>query len=137
MKINEQITPELLGLFSDISALVEKTIEKYSILVRQYFLLFDVYRYDGIKLSSMSKDKPFKALFYRDIEYLHEQKMLTKRKGKKYKKLIYLHLTAYGETIVQEVNDSVSEFIENKFSDKRKIKCMISFLNEYTGEVKK
>ena len=133
MAFTDDNVKDLLSFLYDVENLLEKEIEKYKILPRHYFLLLYVHRHDGIKLNDMAKNKVYKPLFYRDMDYLNNLKMLTKRKGRKHKKSIYLHLTAYGEVVVEEALDEVYEFLQNKISDKRKIKCISTFLNEYLG----
>jgi DNA-binding MarR family transcriptional regulator len=133
MAFTEANVKDFLSFLYDVESVLEKQVEKYKILPRHYFLLLYVYRHDGIKLNDMAKNKIYKPLFYRDMDYLNGLKMLTKRKGRKYKRNIYLHLTAYGEVIVEDAIDEIYGFLQTKFPDKRRIKCVSTFLDEYMG----
>jgi DNA-binding MarR family transcriptional regulator len=133
MALIEKIAPALSYFVIDLTDKIEEKLVQYDITMRQYLLLADIYRKDGILMKDLMALKPYKAVFYRDLNYLHSKKMLTKRKGRKYKKNIYLHLTAYGESIVFDVNEVIEKFILESQKDLRKIKCMINFLNKYSG----
>ncbi len=133
MALIEKIAPALSYFIIDLTDKIEERLIQYDITMRQYLILADIYRKDGILMRELMKSKPYKAVFYRDLNYLHSKKMLTKRKGRKYKKNIYLHLTAYGESIVFDINEVVGKFISKSQKDLRKVRCMINFLNEYSG----
>ncbi len=134
MSLNDNFISALLRFSIDLSWVVEKIIEKYSITIEQYFLLSYIYYNDGVRLDQLSKDKPYKPLFYRNIDYLHKQKIISKRHGRKYKKLIYLHPTAYGEVIMGNVGEALDKYITSKYSDRRKLKCLTNLLENHIKE---
>jgi DNA-binding MarR family transcriptional regulator len=131
MILSEKIAPALSYFMIDLTDKIEEKLLKYGLTIRQYMLLADIYHKDGILMKDLMRLKPYKAIFYRNINYLHDNKMITKRKGRKYKQNIYLHPTAFGETVIFDINDIIAEFVSESQNDLRKIKCMVNFLNKY------